>query len=150
MITPDDIARILFFEDLPWDELKAVAGHITMRGYRKGEVIFYEGDSANGMCFVVEGSVNIGKEAGDGTIKTVSIITQHGVFGEMALIDGSRRSATAVARSEVTVGVLSKDGFEKLIESHPKLAIWVTRKIARIISLRLRKTSADFVDIMPG
>jgi CRP-like cAMP-binding protein len=150
MITPDDIARILFFEDLPWDELKVVAGYMTMRQFAKGEVVFYEGDAANGMCFVVEGSVNIGKEAGDGTIKTVSIITQHGIFGEMALIDGSRRSATAVARSDVTVGTLSKDGFEKLIEVHPKLAIWVTRKIARVISLRLRKTSADFVDIMPG
>ena len=150
MITPDDIARILFFEDLPWEELKVVAGYMTMRNHPKGEVIFFEGDTGNGILFVVEGSVNIGKEAGDGTIKTVSIITQHGIFGEMALIDGSRRSATAVARSDVTVATLSKEGFEKLIEDHPKLAVWVTRKIARVISLRLRKTSADFVDIMPG
>ena len=150
MITPDDIARILFFEDLPWDDLKVVAGYMTMRVHAKGDVVFYEGDSGNGICFVVEGSVNIGKEAGDGTIKTVSIITQHGIFGEMALIDGSRRSATAVSRSDATIATLSKDGFERLIDVHPKLAIWITRKIARVISLRLRKTSADFVDIMPG
>ena len=55
----------LFFEDLEWDDLKVIAGYMTMRPYDQGEVIFYEGDPGNGVCFVVEGSVNIGKEAGD-------------------------------------------------------------------------------------
>ena len=68
------------------------------------------------------------------------------MFGEMALIDGSRRSATALANSTVKTLSLKKKDFERLIENHPSVAITILRRIARIISMRLRRTNIFYVD----
>ncbi|MGA2776746.1 MAG: cyclic nucleotide-binding domain-containing protein [Steroidobacteraceae bacterium] len=104
-----------------------------IRSFRQGEVIFREGDPADCMYAVVEGEVAIDfrgtiiERCGPGT-----------VFGEMALIDGQSRSATAVAAVDCRVAAIDEKRFLRLIEQVPRFAL----QIMQVISERLRRTTS--------
>ncbi|MBC7545443.1 MAG: cyclic nucleotide-binding domain-containing protein [Candidatus Sericytochromatia bacterium] len=149
MPTLADIATIPFFEGLTADEHTALAQYATRQTFAKGAVIFYEGDPGNALCLVLDGAVTIGKEDVDGALMMVSMIGRQDIFGEGALIDDVRRSATAIAATNAVVLMLKKTSFEALSHEQPQLAIQVLRRIARIIRNRLRKASADLVDLLP-
>lgn len=141
-----DFNLIPFFDDLKGMELDVIAKMLQPQSYGKGTPIFYEGDPGQSMYFIQVGQVNIAKAADDGTIKTLTIVNPRSILGEMALIDGSTRSATAIARSDVELVSLSSKDFERLVDLYPRVAVKVLLKLLRIVSMRLRKTSADLVD----
>jgi CRP-like cAMP-binding protein len=66
-------------------------------------------------------------------------VEPNGVFGEMALIDGSPRSATAVAREPTELAVIDERAFLYLVEKHPRFALDLMRGLAR----RLRRTTEN-------
>ena len=72
------------------------------RSYAKGDTIFKEGEQADEFFVVVRGKVEI--RSGNRSFETVD---RNGIFGEMALIDDSPRSATVVALTDVTVAPIS-------------------------------------------
>jgi CRP/FNR family transcriptional regulator, cyclic AMP receptor protein len=80
------------------------------RRYESGETIFREGDDGFAMYVVLDGSVKLSV-----TGRNVEKVTKGGVFGEMALIDSSPRSATAVAATECTLVSVTADKFKALI-----------------------------------
>jgi CRP-like cAMP-binding protein len=126
-------------------EIENIASYMTLMECAAGEVIFGEGDREHYMAFIVEGEVDIRKESSDNTERIVVTLTRRTHFGEMAFIDDEPRSATAVARTQVTLLVLSKDNFENLLEFQPKLGIKILKLIARLISQRLRETTGKLV-----
>ena len=103
-----------------------------VRTFRQGETIFKEGDPADCMFAVVEGAVDIELR---GTV--VEHIASGGVFGEMALIDGLPRSATAVAAADCSLAAINEKRFLRLIELTPRFAL----QIMQVITERLRRTS---------
>ena len=105
-----------------------------IRPFRRGETIFKEGDPADCMFTVVEGAVEIQLR---GTV--LEHITAGGVFGEMALIDGLPRSATAVAVADCSLAAINEKRFLRLIEVTPRFAL----QIMQLISERLRRTSSS-------
>lgn len=141
-----DFNQIPFFDDLKGMEFDIVAKMLEAEAYGKGTPIFYEGDPGHSMYFIQEGQVNIAKAAEDGTVKILTIVNPRSILGEMALIDGSTRSASAIARSDVKLVVLSSKNFERLVDLYPRVAVKILLKLLRIVSMRLRKTSADLVD----
>ena len=105
-----------------------------IRSFKQGETIFKQGDTADCMFAVVEGAVEIELR---GTV--VERIAPGGVFGEMALIDGQPRSATALAAADCSVAVINEKRFLRLIELTPRFAL----QMMQVITERLRRTSAS-------
>jgi CRP/FNR family cyclic AMP-dependent transcriptional regulator len=105
-----------------------------IRSFRQGETIFKEGDPADCMFAVVEGAVEIELR---GTV--VEHIPPGGVFGEMALIDGLPRSATAVATVDCNLAAINEKRFLRLVELTPRFAL----QMMQVITERLRRTSAS-------
>ena len=100
------------------------------RNFAKGKTIFQEGDRGDEFFIVVRGQVAI--RSGDRLLETLEA---DGILGEMALIDDSPRSATAVALSDVTLAPIKENQFLFLVQNTPFFALSVMRVLAR----RLRR-----------
>jgi CRP/FNR family transcriptional regulator, cyclic AMP receptor protein len=94
-----------------------------------GQSIFVEGDAGRLMFVVMEGRVRL-KIKG----KTVEEIGPGGIFGELALVDGSPRSASAEALTACTLATISEERFENLVLQTPGFAL----RVMRVLALRLR------------
>ena len=105
-------------------QMLANAGFPPAR-YAAGDVIFAEGDKGDAMFVVRTGEVTI--ERGGSVMETLS---GGGVFGEMALIDGSPRSATARAKTDCEVAPINEKTFLFLVHETPFFAIAVMRTLA--------------------
>jgi len=105
-------------------QMLANAGFPPAR-YAAGDVIFAEGDKGDAMFVVRTGEVTI--ERGGRVMETLS---GGGVFGEMALIDGSPRSATVRAKTDCEVAPINEKTFLFLVHETPFFAIAVMRTLA--------------------
>ena len=92
---------------------------------KAGEVIFEEGQDGDRMYVVRHGEVEILR--GDKVVETIS---GGGMFGEMALIDGSKRSATARAKTECELVPVDEKTFVFLVHETPYFALDVMRLLA--------------------
>ena len=96
------------------------------RDYKTGDVIFKEGDVADALFIIQSGEVEI--RLGN---RVLEKLPQYSIFGEMALIDASPRSATAVAASDVKLVPVTEKQFLFLISNTPHFALNVMRIMAR-------------------
>ena len=103
------------------------------RACSPGEVVFKEGDAAEGVFIVARGSVEL--RDGDRLIDTVSA---PGLFGELALIDNEPRSLTAVASDDVELYLIPTRHFWVLVHETPNFA-WL---VMSVMSRRLRRAGA--------
>jgi CRP-like cAMP-binding protein len=99
------------------------------RTFGRGDVIFREGDAGAEMYAVQQGWVDL--SVGDKLVETVA---PGGIFGEMSLIDGAPRSATAIAGDNCRVVAIDEKRFNTLSQTAPDFAL----NVLRLMSQRLR------------
>jgi CRP-like cAMP-binding protein len=97
-----------------------------------GEVVFVQGDKGDKMYVIRSGEVEIERDG-----KVVEKLTDGDIFGEMALIDGSPRAATARAKTTCEVAPITEKTFLFLVHETPFFAIAVMRTLAE----RLRRSA---------
>ena len=102
----------------------------NIQTFAAGETIFTEGSTGREMYVVLEGSVDI--RVGN---KTLDVTEPGGVFGEMALIESSVRSATAIAKSDCTLALVDERQFLRMAERTPLF----TLNVMQILAGRLRR-----------
>ncbi|NLI99100.1 Crp/Fnr family transcriptional regulator [bacterium] len=104
-----------------------------------GEVLFKEGDTGEEMFFIRKGKikVSLGEEDQE---KVLAILKEGDFFGEMAVIDGSPRSATATAIEETDLLIIDKESFVSKINENPLIAyvIEILAKRVRILDEQLK------------
>jgi CRP/FNR family transcriptional regulator, cyclic AMP receptor protein len=110
---------------------RAMAIEKCINEYGVGEVIFEEGSTGRELYVVLDGEVEIGKI--NGTSKTIIITLGKGeFFGEMAVIDGSSRSATAIAASQNTrVMRINHARFVYLVSQQPAFALMIMDALSK-------------------
>ena len=102
---------------------------VPTRNFATGDTIFSEGEKGDEFFVVVRGKVEI--RSGDRSLETLG---PKGIFGEMALIDDSPRSATVVALTDVTVAPIKEEQFLFLVKHMPMFAL----RVMRVLANRLR------------
>jgi CRP/FNR family cyclic AMP-dependent transcriptional regulator len=107
-----------------------VGPEVLTREFAKGDLIFQEGEHGDEFFVVVRGEVEI--RSGNRRLETLG---QNSIFGEMALIDDSPRSATVVALTDCTVAPIREKQFLFLIRHTPFFAL----RVMRVLAMRLRK-----------
>ena len=146
----DEISNMLvesdLFNHLPSAELRAAAHYFSITNLAADEVIFHEGEIGNFMCIVHEGSVHVIKSNQNEEQIEVVKLGQGRAFGEMAVLDGERRSATCKAAEDSVVLTLSKEALDQMLEEHPRMAARIIRAIAVSLSRRLRMAVGKLVD----
>ncbi len=136
--------RIAMLEKSQWgaglskEELERFAQYLYVAKADKEELIFNEGAIEPYMCFIADGLVRIAKGDSKKHVKTICEIGTGRTFGEMSIIDGLPRSASAAAAEETTVLVLTKENFELILADNPKLGVSLYSKLAQMMSHRLR------------
>lgn len=143
-----DVAKIPFFYDVMGEDLEKLALILSMKNFKTDQVVFNEGDEQTGMFFILDGDVQIIKKNIRGKEELLTVLCAPQIFGEMALIDRGRRSASVVAQSDLVTAELTRENFEKFMDEEPDLAVHIIRKIAHTLSLRLRKVSASYANVI--
>ncbi len=108
----------------------------NMQRFADGETIVSEGVVSNNAYIIMEGKVNVTKKVDKKTVLINTLKTGE-VFGEMGLISQALRSASVVAVGNVTIGVIERENFEKLVGELPE----ELQAIVRALVDRLRFTS---------
>ena len=142
----DMLMESSLFSDFSASELQSVARHFGCSPVEQGKAIFREGDEGAFMCIINAGEVAVLKSDSSGHKVELAVLRNGRVFGEMAALDGERRSATCVARTQCVLLTLSKDSLDRMLLEMPKTAAKVVRVIAVSLSRRLRMADGKLVD----
>lgn len=97
--------------------------------YSAGEVIFKEGEEGKTMFFIKEGEVQIKKRAGKKD-RVLAVFTKGDFFGEISMLTGKPRSASAVAKEDSILIEIDKDKFEAILKENPKFGLEMIKKMA--------------------
>lgn len=136
--TIDLLSRVPLFEDLNRRELIAVEHILHRRRYIGGEVIFRQGERGMGMYIVQQGTVAITTEPEN---HELFVLKDGDFFGEVALLDESPRSATALAKTDCSVfGFFQPDLFG-LIARDSRLGVKIVLRVSRFVGQRLRQAN---------
>ena len=103
----------------------------------KGKPLFIEGQESEEMYYVLSGAVEIIKKA-QGKRQRLAIMGEGDIFGELGLITGKGRMASAVALSDADLLVMSEGGLQKLRKKNPEIATKLFHNLFRITTARLR------------
>ncbi len=123
------LAHMPLFEGLDADVLAMVSSRLLLLHMPAGEVIFAEGGRADAMYLVESGEVELVQGSGSRR-ELVARIGPGGFFGEMALLTGRPRSATAIASQAANLWVLYRNEFEALVMRTPAIAAAVSRGLS--------------------
>ena len=131
------LQRSPLFRGLPAPALEQIAGLATQIRYRAGESVFRQGDPGNAIYAVVTGRIRISAGTADGREMSLNIMEPGDTFGEIALLDGGTRTATATATEPSELVSIRRDHFVGLLEREPRVAL----ELLRLCGERLRWTS---------
>ncbi len=148
--TRDFILSLPLFDVFKVDEIDILARHMNYTELTRGEYLFTEGDKGDYMCFVVRGLLDVLKKTSHGDYRVIARLGKGSTIGEMAIIDKSPRSASVIARQPSVVIILTQKGFDILTKHYPSLGINLLKKIMRLLSLNMRRTSSRLADKMPS
>jgi CRP-like cAMP-binding protein len=115
----ESMARIPFFAGLETPALERVAAGTRTRRFRRGEIIFHAGDPGDALFIIVSGEVKIALPSEEGDEAILATLAPGDVFGELALLDGAPRSATASALVATEAVILPRDRFRELVATEP-------------------------------
>ena len=124
------------------DELAVIRAMVTRRAYRKGEIVFREGDDGDELYVVAHGSASARlRLPGENRETRLAAFSLGTVFGELALLDQAARSATVRADDDLVCYVLSHANFRTLTQDHPTIAIKLITNLGREMSRSLRRST---------
>lgn len=130
---------LAFFKNLSSQEVELIRMMAAERHFPKGTTIFLDGDESDGFYIIVSGLIKVLKLHGDGREKTLDIIKEGEVLGEMTLVGSNLRSASAITLKETRALVFPGRSFQRLISDLPLLAT----NIIEILSRRLRNANSQ-------
>lgn len=138
-----DLLDLPPFRLLEKRDLSLLMTIIHDRTYLAGEYIFYQGDPGIGLYILKEGTVEIVLQDDFQNHIPLASFSRGDFFGELALVDGEKRSASAIARTDVKLSVMFKPDVDEFIEKHPKKGVKILQALSQIIAIRLRQVNED-------
>jgi uncharacterized membrane protein len=135
-MTIDTLRHVPLFESLDDESARKLCQLVESIDCKAKTFLFRAGDEGDAMYVIERGKVRISVQATDGRDMTLTEFGRGDFFGEMALLDGQRRSADAVVAEDARLAVLSRDHFLSFVRSSPNVALEMLTALAN----RLRHT----------
>jgi CRP/FNR family transcriptional regulator len=133
----DALAHVPTFETLKPEDLVRIAEVAVVRSFPSGHAIFREGDAST-TCYVLRsGHARAIREHPDGRSITLSHFGPGDIFGELAMFDDERRSATIETLDDVEALAIGSADMRRLLRDHPELGVDIIVSLAR----RLREAN---------
>jgi small-conductance mechanosensitive channel len=134
------VERVDIFEELTTADKELIAAAMEPITFASNETILRQGSPGDSMFFIRGGKVRILLETA-GTSHEIAVLTDGQYFGEMALLTGEPRSATAMALGDVEAYVLRKDHFRDVLLQKPEIATEISRTMAERKEILEQKTA---------
>ncbi|TLS51760.1 Crp/Fnr family transcriptional regulator [Paenibacillus antri] len=131
------------FSGLAEPLLRSIADECVTNAYPSGTILFRENEVGTLLYFVVSGSIKIFTTNANGESKILSIITRGDCFGELSLLDGKPRSATAQVIEDTKLISLSAKSFNQLLKNNHEITLGIIKQL----SARLRETNQQVQDL---
>ena len=132
--TAELLSRIPVFAELGADDLRQVAQVAVPRTFEGQDVIFREGDDSDTCYIVRSGHARAIRTHSDGRVITLARFGPGDIFGELAMFDDERRSATVEALDDLSTVAIPGSAMRSLLRSHPEIAV----KLVIALGRRLR------------
>jgi CRP/FNR family transcriptional regulator, cyclic AMP receptor protein len=136
------LQNVYLFKDLGPKELELLGEIAEQESYNPGDEVFSEGDTAHSLYVIKFGSVKI-QRSGKSDTMNVTTLGTGAHFGEMAFMDGEKRSATVSVIERTEMVKMDYDRMGKVLESNPMIAVKVYKAMAHFLCGRLRVTTTD-------
>lgn len=125
-----------------------LAEYCEERRMAEGTTVFIENMPGESLFLVRSGTIRVSKMFAEGDEKTLVVLGPEDIFGEMAVVDGLPRSATARVAEDAELISLKKKDFESLCKNDPELALKLVMNIMRVFSKRTREASDEYREML--
>ncbi|TLM69340.1 MAG: cyclic nucleotide-binding domain-containing protein [Deltaproteobacteria bacterium] len=144
----DGIRGSVMLQGMTDADFSRLAEFCEDRQMAEGTTVFIENMPGESLFLIRRGTIRISKMFAEGDEKTLVVLGPEDIFGEMAVIDGLPRSATARVAEDAELISLKKKDFEALCQADPGLALKLAMNIVRIFSKRIREASDEYRDML--
>ena len=151
MIKASDFADIkgsVMLQNLSAQDFDKLALFCDQRQMGEGTTIFIENMPGESLFLIRKGIIRISRMFAEGDEQTLVVLGPEDIFGEMAIIDGLPRSATARVAEDAELISLKKQDFESLCRQEPQLALQIVMNIVRVFSKRIREANDEYRDML--
>jgi len=136
--TTELLSGVELFAEMDDKEISDLSNLAQTKKLDKDTTIFHAGDPADAVYVVASGRVKVVTTSSDGKEFILTVLGAGQVFGEMALLESTTRSASVVTLSAVEVLVINRSDFQRLLDSNPR----ISQRLMAILSRRLRRANA--------
>ena len=119
------------------DTLQCIASRATRESFTTGQILFFEEDPGDALYIVEKGSVEISVMSANGKKLSLNVVRESEVFGEIAVLDGGSRTATAMILEPSTLLRVTRNDLLHLLREHAE----VSRALLSLLCDRVRWTS---------
>jgi len=140
------LSLIPMFRGLTPEELHEIVGISKLLRVKKGVTVIEEGDEGAAMYILVEGVCEVLKRLPGGDTTRLATLNAPTAFGEMALIDQDRRSASVLSETDVVLFQINLQSFNKLRAALSPAAFKILREVAPLLCSRVRQINERIGD----
>lgn len=149
--SPVELLRsVTLFGDLEEDELERFSRVAVPRSFPAGTRVFHEGDRSDACYIVREGSFRVTREHSDGRAITLATLGPGEVFGELAMLDGDLRSASAEALTDGELLALPAVDVKALLSRHPEISVKLVAALVRRLRAANERISRQSFQTVPS
>ncbi len=139
-----DLNNSPLFKGMAAKEIEYLGSIFTLSQIPAGKTVFIENMPGESLYLIKQGTVQISQMLAETDEQDLITLDVGDVFGEMAVIDGGHRSATArIVKTSILYG-LTRTDFNTLVSEKPRLGLQLTLNIVRLFSAKLRSAKNDY------
>ena len=135
------LRRNPYFDDLPEAVLKEIAGHMQLRGFERGEMLFWEEDPGAGLHIIEEGSVKLFRLSPQGRQYIIRVLQEGDTCNEVPAFDGGTNPVNVETLEKSKVWVIDGDALRSLVKAHPEFALKVLSNFGKNLRGLVRMVS---------
>lgn len=131
------LEEIPIFSELPNEYLEAISSHAITKTVPKNTIVISEGDESSSLYVILNGKVKVYLSEEKGREVILDILGPGEFFGELAMMDSGRRSASVMTMEPSQFLIISREDFRACLSGNPKVAL----RLLQVMAKRLRATS---------
>ncbi|MFT6070627.1 MAG: CRP-like cAMP-binding protein [Bacteriovoracaceae bacterium] len=129
------------FHEIYDNEVEAVLADCLVASYSPGDIIIKQGEDGTDICVILSGKADITVDK-DGHSQFIATIGNGDIFGEMVLINETKRTANIICKEKCAVLVMSFDNFYKVFSKNPSVFALMVLNVTRLITKRLKHSNS--------
>ncbi|MCX8092649.1 MAG: Crp/Fnr family transcriptional regulator [Candidatus Goldbacteria bacterium] len=134
------------FAEVSDNGLRRISDYVKENFYKKGQIVFNEGEKGDTLHIIVKGRVKITKYTQQGKIKILAILNEKDNFGEMALLTDEARTATVETIDDVITLSIARQEFMDILKTEPSISLQIIKTLCH----RLAKADRDLKNFIAG